>query len=199
MSSSCSTTTRSASTSPSSSPPGSSSKRSPPVVAMVGHGCCTGCSPGSRGNGERSVRMNGSAGCSSTSSAPASIPKRSVVALRASSESRSRPVTRSPTLRPRWHDRASTRRWAPQRGGAEVVLRRCPFASAALADRHTVCALHLGIAEGLVEGGAVSIDELVAYDPRKADCRLRLHVTREEPAPHEARGTLTLRGRRPTR
>ncbi len=36
--------------------------------------------------------------------------------------------------------------------GAEIMLHRCPFASAALADRATICALHLGIAEGLTAG-----------------------------------------------
>jgi predicted ArsR family transcriptional regulator len=78
-----------------------------------------------------------------------------------------------------------------RRDGAEIVLQHCPFVSAALVDRLTVCALHLGIAEGVAEGG-VTVDELVAYDPRKAGCRLRLRIT-EDPASGEA--TLSLRGR----
>jgi predicted ArsR family transcriptional regulator len=78
----------------------------------------------------------------------------------------------------------------PRRDGAEIVLQHCPFASAALVDRHTVCALHLGIAEGLADG-AMTVDELVAYDPRKAGCRLRLRVT-DDPASGST--TLTLRG-----
>jgi predicted ArsR family transcriptional regulator len=80
------------------------------------------------------------------------------------------------------------------RGGAEIVLHDCPFVSAALADRQTVCALHLGIAEGLADGTPGIIDELVAYDPRKADCRLRIRVApdaQESSSP----GVLSLRGR----
>jgi predicted ArsR family transcriptional regulator len=79
----------------------------------------------------------------------------------------------------------------PARGGAEIVLHNCPFAAVALADRATVCALHLGIAEGLTDDTAV-VTELVANDPRKADCRLRIRATPDAAA--EA-GTLTLRGR----
>ena len=80
----------------------------------------------------------------------------------------------------------------PVRGGAEVVLHHCPFAAAALTDRGTVCALHLGIADGLTDKTA-AVGELVAYDPRKADCRIRIRLG---PGPTDAtRGTLTLRGR----
>lgn len=77
------------------------------------------------------------------------------------------------------------------RGGAEVVLRNCPFATTALVDRETVCALHLGIAEGLADGAPSTVSELVAYDPRKAGCKLRLRLTAEGTADS---GTLTLRG-----
>jgi predicted ArsR family transcriptional regulator len=69
---------------------------------------------------------------------------------------------------------------------AEVVLHACPFATVALTDRHTVCGLHLGIAEGLVDGSPLAVDELVAKDPRRADCRIRLAQVDEErelPAP----------------
>jgi predicted ArsR family transcriptional regulator len=64
----------------------------------------------------------------------------------------------------------------------EVVLRTCPFATTALADPDTVCSLHLGIAEGVAElaGGRVVVDELVPHDPRRANCRLRLHVQPDE-------------------
>jgi predicted ArsR family transcriptional regulator len=60
----------------------------------------------------------------------------------------------------------------------EVVLQTCPFATTALADPDTVCSIHLGLAEGIAElaGGRVVIDELVPHDPRRANCRLRLHV-----------------------
>ena len=80
----------------------------------------------------------------------------------------------------------------PSGDGAEIVLHRCPFATAAVADRATICALHLGLARGLTDGTGVTVDELVAYDPRKADCRLRIRV---EPEGTDLDGTLTLRGR----
>jgi predicted ArsR family transcriptional regulator len=81
------------------------------------------------------------------------------------------------------------------RGGAEIVLHTCPFASVALADRHTICALHLGIAEGLTDDSA-AVTELVAHDPRKADCRLRLRVATDAGSGASATtGSLTLRGK----
>ena len=58
----------------------------------------------------------------------------------------------------------------------DIVLGTCPFASTALADPDIVCSLHLGMAEGLAEGSEVVVDDLVAKDPRRAQCRLRLHV-----------------------
>lgn len=58
---------------------------------------------------------------------------------------------------------------------AAIVLRNCPFETAALVDPATICSLHLGLAEGLTEGdGSVDVEELVANDPRRADCVLRL-------------------------
>jgi predicted ArsR family transcriptional regulator len=59
----------------------------------------------------------------------------------------------------------------------DVVLRTCPFATAALADPDTVCALHLGIAQGVADltDGRIVIDELLPHDPRRANCRLRVH------------------------
>mgnify|MGYP003133679542 CR=1 FL=1 len=65
-----------------------------------------------------------------------------------------------------------------QRGDqAEIILRTCPFASAAHIDPDTVCALHLGMAYGVAQfvDGLV-IDELVTRDPRHAGCRLRCHI-----------------------
>jgi predicted ArsR family transcriptional regulator len=59
-----------------------------------------------------------------------------------------------------------------------IVLRVCPFATAALVDADTVCGLHLGIAYGLTDQlGGVAIDELVPRDPRHAQCVLRAHLT----------------------
>lgn len=66
-----------------------------------------------------------------------------------------------------------------RRGGTEIVLHTCPFATTALADPDTVCALHLGLAEGLVEGTGAVVHDLVRKDPRRAGCRLRIQV---EPA-----------------
>lgn len=59
----------------------------------------------------------------------------------------------------------------------DVTLLTCPFATAALADPDTVCALHLGMAYGIaddVEG--LVVDELVPHDPRQGQCRLRCHL-----------------------
>jgi predicted ArsR family transcriptional regulator len=78
----------------------------------------------------------------------------------------------------------------PTRAGAEIVLHHCPFATVALADRRTVCALHLGIADGLTDDAA-AVTELVAHDPRAADCRLRIRV---DPEATGRSCTLTLRG-----
>jgi predicted ArsR family transcriptional regulator len=77
------------------------------------------------------------------------------------------------------------------RRGSDIVLHNCPFGGVALADRQTVCSLHLGIAEGLADDTAMTVTELVAYDPRKADCRLRI---RSRDDAHTT-GTLTLRDR----
>lgn len=57
---------------------------------------------------------------------------------------------------------------------AEIVLQNCPFESAALAHRDTICTLHLGIAEGLADDTDMNVTELVAKDPRRANCRIRL-------------------------
>jgi predicted ArsR family transcriptional regulator len=78
------------------------------------------------------------------------------------------------------------------RGDPEIVLHTCPFAAAAVADRDTVCSLHLGLAEGLADGTDARVDELVAYDPRKAECRLRLTA---EGAPGAGKLSLRRTGR----
>jgi predicted ArsR family transcriptional regulator len=58
----------------------------------------------------------------------------------------------------------------------DITLTTCPFASTALADPGTVCQLHYGMAEGVVEGlEGFEIDELVPNDPRRANCHLRGH------------------------
>jgi predicted ArsR family transcriptional regulator len=83
------------------------------------------------------------------------------------------------------------------RDGADIVLHNCPFATAAVADRETICSLHLGIAEGLADKTSAAVTELVAYDPRKAGCRLRIRVIPERsPGRAPPPGILSLRGRR---
>lgn len=62
----------------------------------------------------------------------------------------------------------------------DIVLHTCPFETTAVADPDTVCALHLGLAQGLADSAeGLVVDDLVAKDPRRANCRLRLHL--EEP------------------
>jgi predicted ArsR family transcriptional regulator len=86
----------------------------------------------------------------------------------------------------------------PVRGGGEIVLRNCPFASAALGDRETVCAIHLGIAKGLAADTNAAVSELVAYDPRKAGCKIRVRLAKDEGVDGDTAGTLSLRGGRRT-
>jgi predicted ArsR family transcriptional regulator len=70
-----------------------------------------------------------------------------------------------------------------KRDHVELVLRMCPFASAALTDPDAVCDLHLGMAKGVASltGDRIVVDELVRRDPRRAKCRLRLHLAPAEP------------------
>lgn len=74
--------------------------------------------------------------------------------------------------------------------GIEVLLHSCPFASTAAVDRQTVCALHLGMAEGLADGTELVVEELVARDPYRADCRMRLRL--EPPSDDDQARTATL-------
>ncbi len=63
----------------------------------------------------------------------------------------------------------------------DLVLRSCPFESAVLADPDTICDLHLGIAEGVADltGDRLVVDELIAHHPRRASCRIRMHLGTE--------------------
>jgi predicted ArsR family transcriptional regulator len=72
-----------------------------------------------------------------------------------------------------------------RRNGTEIVLRNCPFESAALTDPDTVCALHLGLARGAAEGTPLAVDDLVRRDPRRAQCLLRLRSDDDRVAPDE--------------
>jgi predicted ArsR family transcriptional regulator len=67
----------------------------------------------------------------------------------------------------------------------EIVLRTCPFETAALVDPDTVCDLHLGIAHGIAASvPGLVIDDLVRRDPRQANCVLRCHIeSDDEPTP----------------
>jgi predicted ArsR family transcriptional regulator len=67
-------------------------------------------------------------------------------------------------------------------GESEIVLQSCPFAAAAETDPATVCALHLGIAEGVADltGGRVVVEDLIANHPRRAQCRLQVRVADAE-------------------
>lgn len=74
------------------------------------------------------------------------------------------------------------------RQGAEIdiVLGTCPFATTAMVDPDTVCALHLGLAGGAADAlDGLVIDELVARDPRRGGCVLRCHVEHSSTA-HES-------------
>lgn len=76
--------------------------------------------------------------------------------------------------------------------GIEILLHMCPFAATAAVDRQTVCSLHLGMAEGLTDGTDLVIEELVARDPYRADCRLRLRLETSDETAGSPGGTLTL-------
>ena len=67
--------------------------------------------------------------------------------------------------------------------GCDFVLQRCPFVEVAAKDPATVCQVHLGLAEGVAEGlDDEAVVELVAENPRKAGCCIRVR-TPERPAP----------------
>lgn len=63
-----------------------------------------------------------------------------------------------------------------RRGSVDLVLDRCPFQVTASIAPDVICQLHLGLAEGIAEatGGSVEVTELIARDPRRAGCRLKL-------------------------
>lgn len=65
------------------------------------------------------------------------------------------------------------------RSTIDLILERCPFQAAAATAPDVICQLHRGFAEGVAEaaGGAVEVVDLVARDPRRAGCRLKLRST----------------------
>ncbi len=73
--------------------------------------------------------------------------------------------------------------FAPRRVGrgrrVELVLDVCPFADIATDDPATVCALHRGLAEGIIDGvGGAVVETFVANDPHRAGCRIGIRRTR---------------------
>lgn len=72
--------------------------------------------------------------------------------------------------------------FAPQRvtkgRRIDLVLDACPLADAAVDDPRTVCALHRGLAEGLVDGlGGARVESFVVHDPHTAGCRIQVRRT----------------------
>ena len=72
--------------------------------------------------------------------------------------------------------------FAPRRVGSgrrvELVLDACPLADVAADDPATVCALHRGLAEGIVESaGGARVETFVAKDPYRAGCRVGVRRT----------------------
>ena len=69
-----------------------------------------------------------------------------------------------------------------RRSSVDIVLQTCPYASTALADPDIICELHRGMSAGVAEHvGGVVIDDLVRHDPRRAQCRLRVHLDADLP------------------
>jgi predicted ArsR family transcriptional regulator len=78
---------------------------------------------------------------------------------------------------------AATLGFAPhrveRRQRVELVLEACPFAEVAAADPRTVCALHRGLAEGLVDKiGGARVDAFVVNDPYEGGCTISLRRTK---------------------
>lgn len=59
----------------------------------------------------------------------------------------------------------------------DITLGACPFTSAVLTDRDTVCQMHVGLANGVAESiGGINVSEFVIRDPRQARCLIRGEV-----------------------
>ena len=83
-------------------------------------------------------------------------------------------------------DQMASHGFDPRRQGRgttfNIVLQTCPFVSAVLADPATVCAVHLGLAQGVAEAvGGLEVLELIPKDPRRANCQLRCRVSPTPP------------------
>lgn len=80
-------------------------------------------------------------------------------------------------------DEARRQGFAPRRvegdDSVDVVLDACPFADVAADDPRTICALHRGLAEGIVQGiGGARVVGFVAHDPYDAGCVVHLRRTK---------------------
>ncbi len=63
----------------------------------------------------------------------------------------------------------------------DLVLRRCAYEAAALADPDVICDLHRGLAEGITAASGSDAQTLLdPRDPRQAGCRLRVRVASGE-------------------
>ena len=71
---------------------------------------------------------------------------------------------------------------ARRRGrGATIVLGRCPYAEAALANPDAVCGVHRGLAEAATAAtGALTVTDLAVRDPRRGGCRLTVGPSTQE-------------------
>jgi predicted ArsR family transcriptional regulator len=77
---------------------------------------------------------------------------------------------------------AARQGFSPRRVGrgrrVELVLDRCPFADVAIEAPATVCALHRGVAEGIIAGvGGARLEKFVANDPYVAGCHIGIRRT----------------------
>lgn len=70
------------------------------------------------------------------------------------------------------------------RNHIDLVLRHCPIADIAAQDPATICALHRGMAEGLVEAvGGARVTGLTTRNPHAAGCRIRVEDLAKRAAP----------------
>jgi predicted ArsR family transcriptional regulator len=70
-------------------------------------------------------------------------------------------------------------------GGIDIVLGRCPFASAAEMSPDIVCELHRALAEGITEKarGRYTVEDLVIRSPKRAGCRIEIATPQSAASP----------------
>ncbi len=63
-----------------------------------------------------------------------------------------------------------------------VTLLACPYGEAVEAEAAVICALHLGLAEGLAEAsGGLTVERLEVRPPSERVCRLHMRIENDEP------------------